>query len=78
MVGGQFHLIAAPGTQAVDRFGAGLDDAVGERQLQNQPGTIDEYPNWRVPLAGPDEKPLWLEDVLASERVAELVRTVRD
>ena len=28
--------------------------------------------------AGPDEKPLWLEDVLTSEQVAELVRTVRD
>ncbi|HEX4978351.1 MAG TPA: 4-alpha-glucanotransferase [Nocardioides sp.] len=55
-----------------------LTDAVGDRRTQNQPGTHNEYPNWRVPLAGPDEKPLWLEDVLASERVAELVRTVRD
>jgi 4-alpha-glucanotransferase len=55
-----------------------LTDAVGDRRTQNQPGTHNEYPNWRVPLAGPDEKPLCLEDVLASERVAELVRTVRD
>ena len=31
-----------------------LTDAVGDRQAQNQPGTIDEYPNWRVPLSGPD------------------------
>jgi 4-alpha-glucanotransferase len=31
-----------------------LADAVGERRTQNQPGTTDEYPNWRVPLAGPD------------------------
>ncbi len=30
---------------------ANLVDAVGERRMQNQPGTIDEYPNWRVPLA---------------------------
>ena len=31
-----------------------LADAVGDRRAQNQPGTIDEYPNWRVPLSGPD------------------------
>ena len=31
-----------------------LTDAVGDREAQNQPGTVDEYPNWRVPLTGPD------------------------
>ena len=31
-----------------------LTDAVGERRTQNQPGTADEYPNWRIPLGGPD------------------------
>ena len=35
-------------------LGVALADAVGDRRTQNQPGTIDEYPNWRVPLAGPD------------------------
>ncbi|GAB3701138.1 4-alpha-glucanotransferase [Mariniluteicoccus flavus] len=45
-----------------------LVDAVGDRRTQNQPGTSNEYPNWRVPLAGPDEKPLLLEDVFTSER----------
>ena len=34
--------------------GVALTDAVGERRTQNQPGTTDEYPNWRVPLGGPD------------------------
>ena len=53
-----------------------LTDAVGDHRTQNQPGTTDEYPNWRVPLAGPDERPLLLEDVLASTRAAELVRAV--
>jgi 4-alpha-glucanotransferase len=53
-----------------------LADAVGDRRTQNQPGTTDEYPNWRVPLSGPDEKPLWLEDVLTSKRAAALVRAV--
>jgi 4-alpha-glucanotransferase len=37
-----------------------LTDAVGERRTQNQPGTTDEYPNWRVPLAGPDGRHLLL------------------
>ena len=53
-----------------------LTDAVGDRRTQNQPGTIDEYPNWRVPLSGPDEKPIRLEDVLTSERVAALAAAV--
>ena len=45
-----------------------LVDAVGDRRTQNQPGTIDEYPNWRVPLSGPDGHPIGLEDVLGSPR----------
>ncbi len=53
-----------------------LTDAVGDRRTQNQPGTTDEYPNWRVPLSGPDERPLLLEDVLGSERAARLARVV--
>ena len=35
-------------------LGVALTDAVGDRRTQNQPGTTDEYPNWRVPLTGPD------------------------
>jgi len=35
-----------------------LTDAVGERRTQNQPGTTDEYPNWRVPLSGAGGRPL--------------------
>ena len=49
-----------------------LTDAVGDRRTQNQPGTIDEYPNWRVPLSGPDGRPMLLEDVFTSERAARL------
>ena len=30
---------------------ASITDAVGEKRAQNQPGTDDEYPNWRIPLA---------------------------
>ena len=51
---------------------AALTDAVGDRLTQNQPGTIDEYPNWRVPLSGPDEEPMTLEEVFTSEFAARL------
>ncbi len=51
---------------------AALVDAVGDRRTQNQPGTVDEYPNWRVPLTGPDGEPVGLEDVFESGRVARL------
>jgi 4-alpha-glucanotransferase len=55
-----------------------LTDAVGDRRTQNQPGTTDEYPNWRVPLSGPDQQPLLLEDVLGSARAARLARCVSE
>ena len=49
-----------------------LTDAVGDRRTQNQPGTLDEYPNWRVPLSGPDGTPLLLDDVMRSASAATL------
>ena len=49
-----------------------LTDAVGDRRTQNQPGTLDEYPNWRVPLSGPDGTPLLLDDVMRSASAAAL------
>ena len=49
-----------------------LSDAVGDRRTQNQPGTTDEYPNWRVPLSGPKGRPLLLEDVFRDHRAAML------
>lgn len=58
-------------------LGVALTDAVGDRRTQNQPGTTDEYPNWRVPLTGPDGKPVMLEDVFTSRRVASLADAVR-
>jgi 4-alpha-glucanotransferase len=55
-----------------------LPDAVGDRRTQNQPGTTDEYPNWRVPLADPAGEPIRLENVLKSARAASLASVVRD
>ncbi len=40
-----------------------LVDAVGETRPQNLPGTDEEYPNWRVPLADSRGKRVWLEDL---------------
>jgi 4-alpha-glucanotransferase len=54
-----------------------LADAVGDRRTQNQPGTTDEYPNWRVPLSGPDGGRLLLEDVFADRRAATLADVMR-
>lgn len=53
-----------------------LADAVGDLRTQNQPGTTDEYPNWRVPLTGPDGRKLLLEDVFTDPRAAALAQTM--
>lgn len=49
-----------------------LTDAVGDVRTQNQPGTLDEYPNWQIPLSGPDGTPILLEQVFTSDRAAGL------
>jgi 4-alpha-glucanotransferase len=54
-----------------------LTDAVGERRTQNQPGTINQYPNWRVPLGGPDGRPILLEEVFTNDRAAALSEIMR-
>ncbi len=56
--------------------GVSLADAVGDRRAINQPGTIDEYPNWRVPLADGDGRPQLLEDIVASDRARALVSSI--
>ncbi|HEU4330493.1 MAG TPA: 4-alpha-glucanotransferase [Lapillicoccus sp.] len=44
----------------------GLADLVGDRRAVNQPGTLDDYPNWRVPLTDGTGRPVRLEDVTSS------------
>src|SRR5258707_682819 len=51
-----------------------LADAVGDLRTQNQPGTTDEYPNWRGPLSGPDGRKLQLEEGFTDPRAAGLAR----
>ncbi|MBW3086525.1 4-alpha-glucanotransferase [Austwickia sp. TVS 96-490-7B] len=57
--------------------GVSVSDLVGDRRTINQPGTDEEYPNWRVPLAGPDRQPLLLEHVLADPAVRRLPTAVQ-
>lgn len=54
-----------------------LADAVGEVRAQNQPGTTDEYPNWRVPLGDPQGRQVFLEEVFTDPRSAALCEAMR-
>jgi 4-alpha-glucanotransferase len=55
-------------------IGVNLAEAAGETRSQNMPGTCDEYPNWKLPLCGPDGQPVLLEDLAASDRVRAVAR----
>ncbi|MGW3492345.1 4-alpha-glucanotransferase [Streptomyces sp. NPDC001020] len=72
--------------QAVHRFllctparliGVWLPDAVGDRRPQNLPGTWDQYPNWRLPVADAEGHPVTLEELAASPRLHALVDVLR-
>jgi 4-alpha-glucanotransferase len=58
-------------------IGVSLADAAGECRPQNMPGTVDEYPNWRIPLTGRDREPVLLEDLPAHQGVRAVARAVR-
>jgi len=66
-------LVAASPAQLL---GVALVDAVGERRVQNQPGTHREYPNWEVPLADSAGKAVLLEDLAGNGRFLALTRAV--
>jgi 4-alpha-glucanotransferase len=72
--------------QAVHRFllrtparmvGVWLPDGVGDRRPQNLPGTWDQYPNWRLPIADAQGRPVTLEDLAASPRLRALMEVLR-
>lgn len=56
--------------------GVWLPDAVGDRRPQNLPGTWDQYPNWRLPVAGADGRPRTLEQLAADPRLHALIKAV--
>ncbi|ANY06299.1 4-alpha-glucanotransferase [Pseudonocardia sp. HH130630-07] len=49
---------------------ASLYDVLGEVRQPNLPGTVDEYPNWRIPL------PVDLDDALADDRVRRVAQVL--
>ena len=52
--------------------GVALADAVGERRAQNQPGTDQEYPNWKVPLADSTGRVVLVDELFAHPRLRSL------
>ena len=57
-------------------IGVSLADAAGERRPQNMPGTVDEYPNWRIPLTDADGQPVLLDDLAAHAGVRAVAQAV--
>ena len=58
--------------------GVALVDGVGERRTQNQPGTDQEYPNWRIPLADGAGEVVLVEDLPGNVRLSSLLAAVRE
>jgi 4-alpha-glucanotransferase len=61
-------LAAAPSRLVLAAFG----DAVGDLRQPNLPGTVDEYPNWRLPVADGTGRALGVEELLAHPGVRRL------
>jgi 4-alpha-glucanotransferase len=57
-------------------LGVAVPDLTGDHRAMNQPGTDEEYPNWRLPLAGADGEPVMLEDLMTSRWVRRVARCV--
>ncbi len=57
---------------------AALGDAVGDLRQPNMPGTVDEYPNWRLPVADGSGRILSRAQLCASPGTARLAGALRD
>ncbi|MFJ8046267.1 4-alpha-glucanotransferase [Kitasatospora sp. NPDC096147] len=62
-------LLATP----AELVGVWLPDLVEDPRPQNLPGTWDQYPNWRLPVADRSGRPVTLEQLTASPAAARLV-----
>ncbi|MEV4557448.1 4-alpha-glucanotransferase [Kitasatospora sp. NPDC049285] len=56
--------------------GVWLPDTVGDPRPQNLPGTWDQYPNWRLPVADSTGTPRTLDQVAASPGAAAIAATL--
>ncbi|MDP9397043.1 MAG: 4-alpha-glucanotransferase [Actinomycetota bacterium] len=59
-------------------LGVQLADAAGERRAINQPGTSDEYPNWRLPLTDGAGQAMLLEELVSSVRARALAAVMSE
>ncbi len=69
-------LVASPCRIVMASYG----DAVGDLRQPNLPGTIDAYPNWRLPVADGAGRPVTLEELLVHpgvRRLTALLQQVR-
>ncbi len=57
-------------------LGVSVADLAGDRRTINQPGTDQEYPNWRLPLAGPQGRLVTLEELMDSPLARRLARSL--
>jgi 4-alpha-glucanotransferase len=67
-------LAESPCTVVLAAFG----DAVGDLRQPNLPGTVDQYPNWRLPVADGSGRPLTLEELLDAPGVRRLAALLAD
>ncbi|MFM8529620.1 MAG: 4-alpha-glucanotransferase, partial [Ilumatobacteraceae bacterium] len=73
MVVALHHVVGASPARLV---GISLPDIVGDVRAQNQPGTDQEYPNWRVPLCDGEGRAVFLEDLPGLALTAPLLRAI--
>ncbi|WP_298747370.1 4-alpha-glucanotransferase [uncultured Serinicoccus sp.] len=57
-------------------LGVSVSDLAGDKRVINQPGTDEEYPNWRVPLAGPEGQPVLLDELVTWRSARRIARAV--
>jgi 4-alpha-glucanotransferase len=58
-------------------IGVSLPDVAGDRRAQNQPGTDQEYPNWRIPMTDELGRPVLLEALMdRPDLLARIVGTI--
>ncbi|WP_236655389.1 4-alpha-glucanotransferase [Streptacidiphilus carbonis] len=59
-------------------LGVWLPDTLGDPRPQNLPGTSTEYPNWRLPVADAQGRPVSLEQITASPRTGALTAVMNE
>jgi 4-alpha-glucanotransferase len=64
------------GASSARLLGGSLSDVVGDVRQPNLPGTIDAYPNWRIPVADRQGHPLLLEQIMAAPMAAQVARAL--